>query len=72
MKTATRNTRIGNFGKVVRCFHAGKDNSFYAMDHFGAVALYKNARSPRNYGKIDAVRLQDQKKRHLRASFFVY
>jgi hypothetical protein len=39
MKTTTRNTRIGNFGKVVRCFHAGKDNSFYAMDHFGAVAL---------------------------------
>jgi hypothetical protein len=39
MKTTTRNTGIANFGKIVRCFHADKDNSFYAMDHFGAVAL---------------------------------
>jgi superfamily I DNA/RNA helicase len=28
MKTTTRNTGIANFGKVVRCFHAGKDNAF--------------------------------------------
>jgi hypothetical protein len=29
MKTVTRNTGIGNFGKIVGCFHAGKDNAFY-------------------------------------------
>jgi hypothetical protein len=39
MKTATRNTGIGNFGKTVRCFHAGKDNAFNSIDNFGAVAL---------------------------------
>jgi hypothetical protein len=39
MKTTTRNTRIANFGKVVRCFHADKDNSFNSRDYFGAVAL---------------------------------
>jgi hypothetical protein len=29
MMTTTRNTGIGNFGKVAGCFHAGKDNAFY-------------------------------------------
>jgi hypothetical protein len=39
MKTTTRSTRIGNFGKVGRCFHTVKDNSFNLIENFGAVAL---------------------------------
>jgi hypothetical protein len=39
MKATTRNARIGNFGKVVRCIHTSKDNAFNSIDNFGAVAL---------------------------------
>jgi glyoxylase-like metal-dependent hydrolase (beta-lactamase superfamily II) len=46
MKTTTRNTRIANFGKVVRCFHADKDISFNSIDYFGAVALALNEVMP--------------------------
>jgi hypothetical protein len=38
MKTATRNSGTGDFGKAAGRFHVGKDHSFHSTDNFGTVA----------------------------------